>query len=87
MPAHGRTIYDTVFTPSIVRQGAASGVRVNSVVPGIVETPIYSGFPRDVLVDLAGATQVIGRPIQPEEVRNNATRTLMLAGYISVCLG
>lgn len=52
-------------------QGAASGVRVNSVVPGHVETPIYGDMPRDMLVGVTGTTQLIARPIEPEEVRRS----------------
>lgn len=52
------------------RQGAASGVRVNSVSPGHVETPIYGEMPRETLVAVTGTTQLIARPIKPEEVRH-----------------
>ncbi|CAM9982611.1 unnamed protein product, partial [Ectocarpus sp. 8 AP-2014] len=38
------------------QHGAASGVRVNSVAPGLVETPIFGGMPVDTLVAFAGAT-------------------------------
>ena len=53
------------------RQGAASGVRVNSVVAGHVETPIYGETPREALVAVTGTTQLIARLIQPEEVGKN----------------
>lgn len=52
-----------------VVQGAASGVRVNSVSPGHVETPIYGDMPVEMLTAISKTTQLIGRPIQPDEVR------------------
>ena len=54
-----------------VCQGSASGVRVNSIAPGVVETSLVGEVPHDQLVGMTGATQLIGRPIQPEEVRLN----------------
>ncbi|CAM9415679.1 unnamed protein product [Ectocarpus fasciculatus] len=51
-------------------EGAASGVRVNSVSPGHVETPIYGEMLRETLVDVTGTTQLIARPIKPEQVRH-----------------
>ncbi|CAM9891665.1 unnamed protein product [Ectocarpus sp. 6 AP-2014] len=51
-------------------EGAASGVRVNSVSPGHVETPIYGEMPRETLVAVTGTTQLIARPIKPEEIAN-----------------
>ncbi|CAN0457316.1 unnamed protein product, partial [Scytosiphon promiscuus] len=50
-------------------QGAASGVRVNSVALGHVETPIYGDLPLEMLQGIVKSTQLIGRPIQPEEVK------------------
>eukprot|EP00903_Cladosiphon_okamuranus_P015721 g14511.t1 len=49
-------------------EGAASSVRVNSVAPGHVETPIYGELPHDALVGITGITQLIARPIQSEEI-------------------
>ncbi|CBN74948.1 short-chain dehydrogenase/reductase SDR [Ectocarpus siliculosus] len=49
-------------------EGAASGVRVNSVAPGLVETPIFGDMPVDTLVAFAGATQLVPRPCAPEEI-------------------
>ena len=51
-----------------VLQGAASGVRVNSVSPGHVETPIYGDMPLEMLTNVTKTTQLIGRPIQSDEV-------------------
>ncbi|CAM9781072.1 unnamed protein product [Ascophyllum nodosum] len=49
-------------------EGGPSGVRVNSVSPGIVDTPIYSSFTFDQLTEIAKTSQIIGRPIKPEEI-------------------
>eukprot|EP00903_Cladosiphon_okamuranus_P015715 g14507.t1 len=49
-------------------EGAASNVRVNSVAPGHVDTPIYGEMPHDALVGITGTTQLIARPIQSEEI-------------------
>ena len=51
-----------------VLQGAASGVRVNAVAPGHVETPIYGDMPLEMLTGITKTTQLIGRPIQSDEV-------------------
>ncbi|CAM9633394.1 unnamed protein product, partial [Hapterophycus canaliculatus] len=49
-------------------EGAESGVRVNSVAPGHVETPIYGDMPREALVGVTQVTQLLKRPIKPEEI-------------------
>eukprot|EP00904_Undaria_pinnatifida_P012047 jgi/Undpi1/7973/HiC_scaffold_24.g10445.m1 len=54
-------------------EGAASGVRVNSVAPGHVETPIYEGMPTEMLNEVAKANHLIGRPIQPDEIAKVVT--------------
>lgn len=43
-------------------------MRVNSVAPGAVETPLLSAVPHEHLVKNAEISQLIGRIIQPEEV-------------------
>lgn len=58
-----------VVAVCVFGQGAASGVRVNSVALGHVETPIYGGLPLEMLQGITKSTQLIGRPIQPEEVK------------------
>ena len=53
-----------------ILQGAESGVRVNSIAPGHVQTPTYGDMPYEGLVEITKTTQLIGRPTQPEEVRS-----------------
>ncbi|CAM9874746.1 unnamed protein product [Ectocarpus sp. 13 AM-2016] len=49
-------------------EGAASGVRVNSVLPGHVETPGYGDMPVETLAAITKTDQLIAMPIQPEEI-------------------
>lgn len=51
-----------------VMQGAEFGVRVNSVAPGHVDTPMVAAAPREDLIRSIEGTQLIGRIMQPEEV-------------------
>ena len=44
-------------------------MRVNSVVAGQVETPIFGEMSREAVVAITGKTSLIVRLIQPEEVR------------------
>lgn len=55
------------FTRSLARQVAASGVLVNAVAPGPVETPML--FDNSAAeIDRERATVLIGRFLQPEEI-------------------
>lgn len=49
-------------------QGAPNNIRVNAVAPGHVATPMYGGMPDEALVELTKTDQLMGRPLQPEEV-------------------
>lgn len=62
------------YTPSLADQGAASGVRVNSVIPGIVHTDIVD-VPLDEKIAMTGKTQLIERLVKPEEVSCTPIRT------------
>ena len=50
-------------------QGAEFGVRVNSVSPGAVDTPILEVVPREQLLPVVAAAQLMPGITQPEEVR------------------
>ena len=62
------------------REGAASGIRVNSIAPGGVETPIWSGVPffeemverhgsaEGAYKEIASAATPMGRFAKPEEI-------------------
>ncbi|CAN0491726.1 unnamed protein product, partial [Scytosiphon promiscuus] len=52
----------------VALQGAEFGVRVNSISPGGVDTPILEAVPRDHLLNMVAASQLMPRIIQPEEV-------------------
>lgn len=54
-------------------KGSPTGVRVNSVAPGHVETPIYGGMPVEMLEGMTKTSQLLGRPIQADEVRKRDT--------------
>eukprot|EP00904_Undaria_pinnatifida_P012051 jgi/Undpi1/7977/HiC_scaffold_24.g10449.m1 len=54
-------------------EGAEFGVRVNSVAPGHVDTPIVAPVPREELMRNIEASQLIGRLMQPEEIAKVVT--------------
>jgi 3-oxoacyl-[acyl-carrier protein] reductase len=55
------------FTRSLAREVAASGVRVNAVAPGPVETAMLLDGPADA-IEAERATVPIGRFLQPDEI-------------------
>lgn len=62
-----------------VLQGAEFGVRVNSVAPGPVDTPLLGGVPREQLTRSVETSQLIGRIAQPEEARTEPIDTSQLS--------
>jgi 3alpha(or 20beta)-hydroxysteroid dehydrogenase len=63
---------------------APAGIRVNSVHPGIVDTPIFEGFPRAAL-DAMTATLPIPRLGQPQEIA--AVVAFLASDEASFCTG
>lgn len=63
------------LTKSIVRFAGPHGITANYVNPGIIDTPMIAGWPRDVLERTVAQTP-LGRMGKPEEV---AAIVVMLA--------
>lgn len=59
------------MTRTLALEAAPHGVRVNSVAPGYIDTPMLSAVPEDVLKDLI-ALHPLGRLGQPSEVAKAA---------------
>ncbi|GAA1705734.1 hypothetical protein GCM10009808_24650 [Microbacterium sediminicola] len=57
------------MTKSAAASYAAQGIRVNSVHPGYIETPLLAAMPREAYEELV-AKHPIGRLGEPEEVAN-----------------
>ena len=62
-----------MFTKSLAAEECKNGIRVNSVNPGVIETPMHeaTGFPKELLDrSMAMHKDIIGRNGEPEEVAN-----------------
>ena len=55
------------FTKALAREVAPSGITVNAVAPGVIDTPMNGGFDRETLNTLTEETPV-GRLGTPEDV-------------------
>lgn len=60
------------LTRSISRELAASGIRVNTIVPGPTNTPMMAGIPDDWMEQMVAAIP-LGRMCEPNEIANVAS--------------
>ena len=72
------------LTRSAALDLAEHGIRVNSVHPGLTDTPIFTGFPREV-IDLMTGTLPIPRLAKPEEIA--ALIAFLASDKASFCTG
>ena len=55
-------------------QGGPSGVRVNSIAPGLIDTPMVSDMTPEIKEYIVKNHQLIDRMIKPEEVKTSSHR-------------
>ena len=72
------------LTRSAALDLAPYGIRVNSVHPGLTDTPIFTGFPREVIDMMTGALPM-ARLGKPEEIA--AVIVFLASDKASFCTG
>ncbi len=60
------------FTKALAKEVAPSGIRINAVAPGVIDTPMLACYDRVTLRDLASNTP-LGRLGIPEDIANAVT--------------
>ena len=60
------------MTRSIAREVAASGIRINTIVPGATNTPMLAGIPEQWMQAMIQAIP-LGRVGEPEDIARLAT--------------
>lgn len=82
----GQSVYSATkgavisFTKSAAKELAGSGIRVNAIAPGIVETSLLEGISEEKMQDRIAGIQ-LGRIGQPQDIANTA---LFLASDLGV---
>jgi 3alpha(or 20beta)-hydroxysteroid dehydrogenase len=69
------------MTKNAALEYGKAGIRVNSIHPGLIDTPMVQPF----IADIPVAMQAIPRPAQPEEVANLAL--FLASDESSFCTG
>ncbi|WP_348674733.1 3-hydroxyacyl-CoA dehydrogenase [uncultured Abyssibacter sp.] len=70
------------MTLPIARDLASLGIRVNTIVPGLIHTPLFNGMPDDVIDALSAQVLNPKRLGKPEEIAHLA-KTIVENGYIN----
>ena len=70
------------MTLPIARDLMAEGIRVNTILPGIFDTPLLAGAPENVRVSLAASVPFPKRLGQPDEYAQLA-ETMITIGYFN----